>query len=436
MLPDHGTQCPRGRQPEANGRRPLEAPEGVDRKDGRPERSEGNAHFVIIVTYFILMLYFTLIPALLSLAYLAIILFLFLGLRRLSTPPSPSASHNLKFSIVIAAHNEEHTIEKCLKSILSQTIDSSRYEVLLVNDRSSDATSSVASGIAERYTNLSVINVNQTPHGKSPKKHAVGLGIAATHNEIIVFTDADCIVPPTWLETIDKYFNEDTGLVQGITVYEYLPGMNRLFFGLQAADFLSHGVVAAAAIGAGLPLNSNANSFAFRKKAFTDAQGYGSQSAVVSGDDDLLLQRIWRTGRWRVRYMTDRAGKVTTLPTPTVRGVFEQRKRWGSKTVHYNPGQVGLLSTVFLFYVMVAVAFVAGFFSPVFFALFGAMLLVKMLGETALMIPGARLFGEQRLAKFVAPASLLQLPMVLCAVVLGVFGRFAWKEQRFGRLSR
>ncbi len=380
--------------------------------------------------------YFALISALLSLAYLAIILFLFLGLRRLLKSPSLAASHNLKFSIVISAHNEEQNIEKCLKSILSQTIDSSRYEVILVNDRSSDATSSVAGAIAERHANLSVINVNQTPQEKSPKKHAVGLGIAATHNEIIVFTDADCVVPTTWLETIDRYFDEDTGLVQGITAYERVPGMNRLFFGLQAVDFLSHGVVAAAAIGAGLPLNSNANNFAFRKKAFTDAQGYGDQAAVISGDDDLLLQRIWRTGTWRVRYMTESAGKVTTLPTPTVRGVFEQRKRWGSKTVHYNAGQVYLLSSVFLFYAAIAAVFCAGFFHPVSFALCAGMLLVKLFGEMWLMVPGARLFGEQRLAKFIAPASLIQLPVVLFAVVLGVFGKFTWKEQRFARLSR
>jgi cellulose synthase/poly-beta-1,6-N-acetylglucosamine synthase-like glycosyltransferase len=381
------------------------------------------------------MLFLTLISTLLSLAYLAVILFLFLGLRRLSSSSSPAASHKLKFSIVISAHNEEQNIEKCLKSILSQTIDSSRYEVILVNDRSSDATSSLAGAIAERHANLSVINVNQTPQGKSPKKHAVGFGIAATDNEIIVFTDADCVVPTTWLETIDRHFDDDTGLVQGITAYEHVPGMNRLFFGLQAVDFLSHGVVAAAAIGAGLPLNSNANNFAFRKKAFDDAQGYGMQAAVVSGDDDLLLQRIWRNGTWRVRYMTDSTGKVSTLPTPTVRGVFEQRKRWGSKTVYYNARQVCLLSSVFLFYAMTAFAFCAGFFHPVSFALCAGMLLVKMLGEMSLMVPGARLFGEQGLIKFIAPASLIQLPVVLVAVVLGVFGRFTWKEQRFGRLS-
>jgi cellulose synthase/poly-beta-1,6-N-acetylglucosamine synthase-like glycosyltransferase len=373
--------------------------------------------------------------ALLSLLYIAVVVFLSRGLARLSSG-SPASPHNLKFSIVIAARNEERAIKRCLNSVLNQTIGASRYQVTLVNDRSTDATASVAGEFAAHHPNLSVVSVRETPAGLSPKKHAVSMGIASAANEIIVFTDADCAVPPTWLETIDRYFDAHTGLVQGITVYEDVAGMNRMFFGLQAVDFLSHGVVAAAAIGAGLPINSNANNFAFRKAAFGETHGYGKLGSVVSGDDDLLLQRIWRSKKWRIRYMADAAGKVTTLPTPTVRGVFEQRKRWGSKTVHYNAGQVCLLVPVFLFYCATVAALVAGFFRPAGFGLCGAMLVVKFLGEMSLMMPGTKLFGELRLRRYIPFASLIQLPLVICAVVLGVFGRFAWKGQRFARTSR
>lgn len=382
-----------------------------------------------------MLLFLSMTSALLSLLYLSVILFLSRGLSRLSSL-SPGAPHNLKFSIVIAARNEERAIERCLNSVLDRTIGASRFEVILVNDRSTDATAAIAGAVAARHPNLSVVTVRETPGGMSPKKHALSQGMASAANEIVVFTDADCVVPPTWLETIDGYFDEHTGLVQGITVYEQVPGINPLFFGLQAVDFLSHGVVAAAAIGAGLPINSNANNFAFRKAAFDDAQGYGGLGAVISGDDDLLLQRIWRSGKWRIRYMANIAGKVTTLPTPTVRGVFEQRKRWGSKTVHYSARQLCLLSMVFVFYVAAAAAFCAGFFCPAAFGLCGAMLLVKVLVETVLMIPGTRLFDERRLRKYIAPASLIQLPMVLGAVLLGVFGRFAWKGEKFARTSR
>jgi cellulose synthase/poly-beta-1,6-N-acetylglucosamine synthase-like glycosyltransferase len=379
-----------------------------------------------------IILLFTILSIILSVIYLSVILFLYNGLKRLSPSFVP---HNHRFSVVIAARNEERNIEKCLESVLSQSIDSSRYEVILVNDRSTDATAAIAANSAKGHPNLSVVTITETPQGVSPKKHAVLQGILKAKEDIIVFTDADCVVPPAWLETLGMYFDDNTGLVQGITTYAEIPGMNRFFYGVQAVDFLSHAVVSAAAIGANLPLNSNANNFAFRKKAFDEANGYGVDGAVVSGDDDLLLQRIWRNTPWRVRYMTDAAAAVRTLPTQSVSGVFEQRKRWGSKTVHYSRMQIAVLSSVFIYYLAIAGVFCAGFFNPVLFAVFCGMLLVKILGELFLMIPGTRLFGEQRLRKYLLLASLIQLPVVLLSVVLGVFGKFVWKDQRFSRTS-
>ncbi|MBD3346901.1 MAG: glycosyltransferase [Chitinivibrionales bacterium] len=365
-----------------------------------------------------------------TLYYLSCILFFLRGL--LSISPQTQA-HNLSFSVVIAAHNEEAIIGDCLKRVLDQSVPEERFEVIIVDDRSTDATADVVASYRRRHNNLSLIQVTETPAGVSPKKHAVAQGVRAARNEIIVFTDADCAVPSTWLATIDKYFTGETGMVQGVTVYSYVDGMNRLFFGLQATDFLSHGVISAAGIGANLPINSNANNFAFRKSVFDELDGYGSMESIISGDDDLLLQRIYESGKWKIRFMLDREGSVTTLPTPTLRGVFEQRKRWGSKTVHYGLNQVFVLSGVFLFYVGIIAALVAGFFAPVFFGIAGIMLCSKLIGEYVLMLPGARMFHQEALRKYILPASIIQLPVVVAAIFGGVFGKFNWKEQRFSR---
>jgi cellulose synthase/poly-beta-1,6-N-acetylglucosamine synthase-like glycosyltransferase len=267
----------------------------------------------------------------------------------------------------------------------------------------------------------------------SPKKHAVMQGIKKARNPTIVFTDADCRVKASWLETIDGHFTPRTGLVQGMTAYACEEGRDGAFFGIQALDFLSHGIVAASAIGRNFPLNSNANNFAFRKEAFDDAGGYGGSGGVVSGDDDLLLQRVWKSGKWDVRYMSDPAGAVETFPAPTFSRMFEQRKRWGSKTVHYNAGQVAFLGGIFCFYLMILLCCLAAIFCPALWVAAGAMLLVKLLGESVLLLPGTRLFDKKELRRFIVPASLLQLPMVVGAVLMGVFGRFGWKGQTFGR---
>jgi cellulose synthase/poly-beta-1,6-N-acetylglucosamine synthase-like glycosyltransferase len=368
----------------------------------------------------------------LSVLYLSTTIFLLRGFNAIR-PPAAGAPNDHAFSVVIAARNEEENIDACLSGVLNQTVGPGRFEVILVNDRSTDRTGAIAQSKAKRSYNLTVLTVSETPRGMSPKKYAVLQGIKAAKNEIIVFTDADCRVPTTWLETIDRYFSTDTGFVQGITAYEYVPEMSAAFFGLQALDFCSHAVVSAAAIGAGVPINSNANNCAFRKKAFEDAAGYGSDGAVVSGDDDMLLQRIWKRTQWRIRYMPDLSGAVQTFPTPTFSRVLEQRKRWGSKTVHYGRRQIIMLSGVFVFYCAIIALFVVGMFRPSAFVIAAGMMLVKMAGEALLMIPGTRVLGQKRLRKYLVLGSLIQLPTVVLAVVLGVFGRFAWKDQTFAR---
>jgi cellulose synthase/poly-beta-1,6-N-acetylglucosamine synthase-like glycosyltransferase len=368
-----------------------------------------------------------------TLYYSGALFFLWRGLQRLKPSASEPPQH-LSFSVVIAARNEEEGIGRCLESVFNQRLPRERYEVIVVNDRSSDRTAAVCEAYRRRSPALTLLTVSETPAGIAPKKHAVVTGMARARNEIIVLTDADCIVPPDWLAAIDRSFTATIGLVQGITVYGPASGMHPFFWGLQAMDFLSHGIVAAAAIGARLPLNSNANNLAFRKKAFIEVGGYGSVSQnVVSGDDDLLLQRIAKSGTWSVSFMLDPAGVVTTRPTPTCREVFEQRKRWGSKTVNYPPRQVFFLSGVFLFYCGIVLSLAEGFFRPVFFLVFSAMFAVKIIGEYVLLLPGTALFHEERLRPYIFPASLLQLPVVLAAVVGGVFGQFRWKGERFKR---
>jgi len=384
----------------------------------------------------------TLLILLPTFLFVAVILFLRGGLYRLETnrekrkanpAREPASVDENKFTVVIAARNEERNIAACLQTVLSQDIPPSRYEIIVIDDRSEDATPQILRGLSARYENLRVITIDSAPSGISPKKHAVSMGIESASNGIIVFTDADCRVPPSWLSSIGGYFEDGgTALAQGITSYGYIDGMNKLFFGLQSVDFLSHGIIAAAAIGAGLPINSNANNMAFRRRAFEEAGGYGSDSGVALGDDDHLLQRVWRSGK-RVRFMTDPRAAVETAPTETVSALFEQRRRWGSVTVHYGARQVALLSAVFLFYLTIPLTLIASTVNPAMLYVCASLLLVKLAGELVLMIPGTRIFNRKHLRKYIVPASLIQLPMVLAAVVSGVFGRFEWKGRKMAR---
>jgi cellulose synthase/poly-beta-1,6-N-acetylglucosamine synthase-like glycosyltransferase len=359
---------------------------------------------------------------------------IFLLFRGLFTHTRAGASNGNTFSIIIAARNEASNIEACLETILVQSIDQNRFEVIVVNDRSTDETPNIVKKMQHRFSTLKLITIDETPEGISPKKYAIAQGVTIAQHGIIVFTDADCRVQPGWLEILDRHFTPDVGLVQGITTYFFIPGMNRLFYGLQALDFISHGIVAAAAIGAGLPINSNANNFAFRKKAFIETGGVLSGIGhVVSGDDDLLLQKIWKLKKWNIKFMFEKAAVVATQPSPSIGAVFQQRARWGSKTVHYNKVQVILLSGIFFFYVNIIILMLGIPFNSFFCHSAIILFCCKFFGECFLMIPGLIKFKRLKLLPLLPIASMVQLPLVLGAVVIGIFGKFSWKGQAFSR---
>ncbi len=361
---------------------------------------------------------------LLSLSYAFIVGLFIRGLKRLK--PGTNTVLN-SFSIIIAARNEETHISRCLNSVLNQDFPLDLYEVIVVNDRSSDNTQYIIESYLRRRSNVKLVNITQCPEGVSPKKNALAHGIEKASGDIVLFTDADCIVQKTWVRTINGHFSPDVSAVAGLTTYFKPSNMHQLFFGIQAMDFFSHAVVSAAAIGAKLPINTNANNFAVRRTLFEHIKGYTKLASIVSGDDDLILQAVSKE-KGNVRYVTERGGAVTTEPTRTLKGVWEQRKRWGSKTVYYNKKQVVVLASVFTYYCMILIGIMASVLRPAIFPWVIFAFIFKTLLDFRLAFPGMRLFEKQELLKYFPLAALLHIPIIVFACIFGIFGRFSWKD--------
>ena len=94
-------------------------------------------------------------------------------------------------SVVIPARNEARNIERCLRSVLSN--DYPRFEVVVVNDGSTDATGDIARSIAATDNRARVIETEGLPEGWFGKQWACETGARATTGEIILFADADTV---------------------------------------------------------------------------------------------------------------------------------------------------------------------------------------------------------------------------------------------------
>lgn len=119
-----------------------------------------------------------------------------------------------EISIVMATYNRANLLAKQLIAFENQTLDKSRFEVVIVNDGSPDRTEQLLNNWSRRYLNLKVIHKE---NGGPASARNTGVEYAST--DLIAFTDDDCIVDSDWLENILKAFQKDENLkvLHGLT---------------------------------------------------------------------------------------------------------------------------------------------------------------------------------------------------------------------------
>ncbi|MDB5105371.1 MAG: glycosyltransferase, group 2 family [Fibrobacteres bacterium] len=349
------------------------------------------------------------------------------GLANLSKPRPAPPTPLPTVTVLIAARNEEDRIRSCLECLRLQDYDMGKLQVIVVDDRSTDGTASILKEYADRWPGrFDPVSLTATAPGFSPKKYALSQGLLKATGEIIVTTDADCIMSPAWISTLVSEFGEDTGLVLGMTSYYSMP-KETFGAGIQALDFLSHGVVAAALIGLRFPVHGNANNIAYRRKVYDQSAGFASHGGIVSGDDDFLIQSIHKLGRWRIRYSVQPESQVQTEPPLSIRQFWEQRKRWASKTSLYQSKQTAFLAGIFAYYSLIPVCILAGIFHRGLLAVGLASWGVKLVSDWLVMRKGTRLFAKPGLMRHYAGTSLVHIPLIIAAVLAGSFGEFTWK---------
>ena len=331
-----------------------------------------------------------------------------------------------KVSILIAARNEAAGIRETLDSVLAQDYRG-EWDVWVADDRSDDETPAILAEYAAKNPRLHVLTIKEIPEGVSPKKHALSLLIEACEGEILCLTDADCLVKPTWVTGIVAEFEPGIELVAGHSYIPTIPGKSSVLICMQAIETLIYRVAGTAGLAMRLPLTSTGNNLAYRKSFFKSVHGFDNVIKIQSGDDDLLMQKLAADRPWAMRYCIAESTFVTTSGKETLKELWEQRKRWASKTIYYTPKIVFVLSMVFLFLVMQCVA---AAFAPFSFNVLIATIIAfvaKCVGDLVLILRGLRIFRQEHLLKWCIPVEFIHAPFTVLAVLFGLFGRFKWK---------
>lgn len=259
------------------------------------------------------------------------------GLRRValtasadSSLPAPDDTASCPpVSVVVAAHDEASTVGPLLEALGAQTHPN--VEVVLVDDASTDATRDVLEAAAESRDRWCV--VPRSGPGAPSKKQAIAAGVDAATHEILAFTDADCIPPPSWCRGIARAhaWRRDEGhqdaVLIGYSPFRHRGGLLGLW---SRYETLQTGAFTAAAAALGRPYMAVGRNLSTTRSVYRAVHGSEKGSFLLSGDDDLFVQAVARETEAAVVPLVDPATFVPTEPPATWRAWARQKRRHAS----------------------------------------------------------------------------------------------------------
>lgn len=338
---------------------------------------------------------------------------------------------NTKFSIIIPARNEEENIRKCLQSILSQEYPQQLFEVIVIDDHSTDNTSLIVQSFQAKNENIHLLKLEDDLKGKiinAYKKKAIELAIENATGDWIITTDADCLMNKNWLSLYDEFIcSNEVVFVAAPVMFTKNKTILSLF---QYIDFMGLQATTAAAVAAGFHSMCNGANLAYEKKTFLEVGGFKGIDNIASGDDMLLMNKIKKKYPSKIGYLYHQEAIVITEPMPTWRSFYNQRIRWASKTDSYKDKTLlPALLLVYLFNLSIIICFIASAFNSSFLLFTVALLGVKVCVEWRFLKTGFKFFGKIDLLSF-ALLQPLHIIYIVIAGWLGKFGSYSWKERK------
>lgn len=336
----------------------------------------------------------------------------------------PGEAASVSVSVIIPARNEEQHIGVLLQALEKQSYPAHLFEVIVVDDHSTDQTAAVV----QQYKTARLVRL-QAEDINSYKKKAIETGIAAASGRLIVTTDADCVPSPGWLSTIVSFWQERKAVfIAAPVAYTHDRSLLQMF---QALDFMTlQGITGAAVYKKALSMCNGAN-LAYEKEAFDTVGGFTGIDNIASGDDMLLMHKIWKQFPQQVYYLKAAEAIVQTQPAKTWREFFNQRIRWASKAGKYADRRItAVLLLVYLFNLSFLGLFIAAFQRPVYWWCLLAGVVTKTIVELPFLYSIANFFKKRSLLWFFFFFQPLHILYTILSGLFGQFGKYEWKGRK------
>ena len=363
---------------------------------------------------------------LLLIGYAGLIWFYYGHFKKLHLFEAGDSAPTTFVSVIVAARNEAETLPHVLHALAAQTYPTENFEIIIVDDFSTDETAAVLQTFSKPH--IHIIQPEVAP-SQSSKKKALEAGIKKAKGSLLLITDADCLPGENWIKTIAAFYEKRGAVFIAAPVrFTHNGSVLQVF---QALDFLTLQGITAASVGAQFHAMCNGANLAYTKAAFQSVNGFEGINHIASGDDMLLMHKIAKKYKNKVHYLKSSDAIVTTSPMQSWKDFFSQRKRWASKTAHYDDKRVlYVLLFVYLFNCWFLVLLLASFSNAHTWKMVVAYLILKTIIEWPFVAKVARFYKEERLMRFFFFFQPLHSFYTIAVGLASQSGTYTWKGRK------
>ncbi len=251
-----------------------------------------------------------------------------IGVIKIKSVKTETATHGV--SIIIAAHNEVENLKKLIPVLLKQNY--SLFELIIVNDRSSDGTYDYLLEISQNNLPLQVLTVSDLPLHLNGKKFALTLGIKAAKYDQILLTDADCQPnSEQWISAFANAWKEKTSFVLGYSNYKKQQGLLNYFIRFET---ILTGIQYLGAAALGTPFMGVGRNLSYSKSLFLFKKGFNGFQDLTGGDDDIFVNKYANSANTEIILSSN--SLITSYPKTSISTFIIQKTRHLSVGKHYS----------------------------------------------------------------------------------------------------
>lgn len=365
-----------------------------------------------------------------SAVYIIMIVFFVFGFWKQPAVQQQNINPVVEFSVIIPFRNEAKHLAALLASILRLKYPKDKVSFWFIDDESDDESYKIIEQFSIQHPTHSISILQNKRVSNSPKKDAIRTAIQEITSNWIITTDADCILPPNWLQLFNQeIFLKRPRMIAAPVSYDNITSFFSYF---QLLDFLSLQGTTIGSYGLQLPLMCNGANLAYQKEAFLEVQGFAGNDTIASGDDIFLLEKFIKKWPNRIQYIKSKEAIIHTFPVQSVQDLIAQRIRWASKSAQYSLTRAKIVgSIVIVMNMLFCLLPILLFFTAIPWQFIAFVLLSKIIVDGILLVQTLQFTSQKFRFGYFILSTVLHPFFIVLIFFKSLSASYTWKNREF-----